>query len=122
MEVNGVEHEVLPATWQRYRYSYSVTTKQLTREVAAEFTQLPIRLGWAVTVHKAQGKTFDAAVVDLGRRAFSPGQTYVALSRLTALEGLYITRPLTPGDLIVDPDVQRFMASWVRVADPASVA
>lgn len=117
--VDGIEHEVLPATWQRYRYSYSVTTKQLTRQVAAEFTQLPIRLGWAVTVHKAQGKTFDAAVIDLGRRAFSPGQTYVALSRLTTLQGLYLTRPLIPDDIIVDPHVQRFMAACVRAEDPA---
>lgn len=118
VEVGGVEHDVLPATWQRYRYSYSVVTKQLTREVAAEFTQLPIRLGWAVTVHKAQGKTFDAAVIDLGRQAFSPGQTYVALSRLTALQGLYLTRPLIPADIIVDPHVQRFMATCVRAGDP----
>lgn len=122
VEVAGVEHDVLPATWQRYRYNYSVTTKQLTREVVAEFTQLPIRLGWAVTVHKAQGKTFDAAVIDLGRRAFSPGQTYVALSRVTALEGLYLSRPLIPGDIIVDSDVQRFMAECVRAGAAAPVA
>ena len=119
VEIEGVEHDVAPATWQRFRYVVDVTTKRLTREVVAEFTQLPLRLGWAVTIHKAQGKTFDAAVVDLGRRAFSPGQTYVALSRLTALEGLYLQRPLIPGDVIVDAHVRRFMDECRRVGAAA---
>jgi ATP-dependent DNA helicase PIF1 len=75
----------------------------------AEFTQFPLRLAWAVTIHKAQGKTLEAAVIDLGPRAFAPGQTYVAFSRLTSLEGLYLRRPLSPSDIIVDEDVVRFM-------------
>jgi len=74
------------------------------------FTQFPLRLAWAVTIHKAQGKTLDAAVIDLGPRAFAPGQTYVAFSRLTSLDGLYLKRPLTPSDIIVDENVVRFLA------------
>ena len=66
-------------------------------------------LAWAVTIHKSQGATYERAIVDLGSRVFSPGQTYVALSRLTSLEGLYLTRPLRPSDIIVDENVQRFM-------------
>lgn len=116
VEIGGVVHDVQPATWERFRYGVEPTTKTLTREVVAEFTQLPLRLGWAVTVHKAQGQTLDAAVVDLGTRAFSPGQTYVALSRLTSLDGLYLARPLVPGDIIVDPHVRRFMAERRRAA------
>jgi ATP-dependent exoDNAse (exonuclease V) alpha subunit len=101
---------VLPSTWERYRYSYSAATKELRKDVVAEFIQFPLRLAWAVTIHKSQGKSYDQAIIDLGPRSFAPGQTYVALSRLTALEGLYLTRPLRPSDVIVDEAVRRFMS------------
>ena len=81
----------------------------LRKDVVAEFQQFPLRLAWAVTIHKSQGKTYDRAIVDLGQRSFAPGQTYVALSRISALDGLFMTRPLRPSDIIVDPNVQRFM-------------
>ena len=109
VEVDGEDHEVAPVTWERYKYSYSPVTKQLTKDVVAEFTQFPLRLAWAVTIHKSQGKSYDRAIIDLGQRSFAPGQTYVALSRLTALDGLYLTRPLRPSDIIVDENVKRFM-------------
>jgi ATP-dependent exoDNAse (exonuclease V) alpha subunit len=111
VDVDGEEHEVLPAVWERYRYDYDAETKTLTREVIAEFTQFPLRLAWAVTIHKSQGQTYNRAVIDLGSGAFAPGQTYVALSRITSLDGLYLTRGLRPSDIKVDADVQRFMAA-----------
>lgn len=110
VEIDGEDHEVQPATWERYKYSYSPVTKQLTKDVVAEFTQFPLRLAWAVTIHKSQGKSYDRAIVDLGQRSFAPGQTYVALSRITELDGLYLSRPLRPSDIIVDENVKRFMS------------
>ncbi len=109
VEVDGVEHDVEPTVWERFRYAYDPASKSLSRDIVAEFTQFPLRLAWAVTIHKSQGKTYDRAIIDLGSGAFAPGQTYVALSRLTSLDGLYLSRPLRPSDIRVDPDVRRFM-------------
>jgi ATP-dependent exoDNAse (exonuclease V) alpha subunit len=109
VEIDGEEHEVQPSIWEKFKYNYSPVTKELKRDIVAEFQQFPLRLAWAVTIHKSQGKTYDRAIVDLGQRSFAPGQTYVALSRITALDGLYLSRPLRPSDIIVDDDVRRFM-------------
>jgi ATP-dependent DNA helicase PIF1 len=122
VELDGVVHEVEPVTWEKHKYSYSPTTKQLRRDVVADFTQFPLRLAWAVTIHKSQGKTYDRAIVDLGARVFSPGQTYVALSRITDIGGLYLTRPLRPGDIIVDENVRRFMSEATRIRVTPAVA
>lgn len=110
VEVEGEEVDVEPAVWERFRYAYDPGSKSLSRDIVAEFTQFPLRLAWAVTIHKSQGKTYERAVIDLGSGAFAPGQTYVALSRLTSLDGLYLSRPLRPSDIRVDPDVARWMA------------
>lgn len=119
VEIDGEEVEVEPAVWERFRYAYDPNTKKLSRDVVAEFTQFPLRLAWAVTIHKSQGKTYDRAIIDLGSGAFAPGQTYVALSRLTSLDGLYLSRPLRPSDIRVDEDVRRFMRdAWLAASTP----
>lgn len=119
VEIDGEEVDVEPAVWERFRYAYDPNTKKLSRDVVAEFTQFPLRLAWAVTIHKSQGKTYDRAVIDLGSGAFAPGQTYVALSRLTSLDGLYLSRPLRPSDIRVDEDVRRFMRdAWLAASTP----
>ena len=111
VEVDGETHEVDPVIWEKYKYRYDPETKTLSKDVVGEFEQFPLRLAWAVTVHKSQGQTYDAAIIDLGNRAFTAGQTYVALSRITSLDGLYLSRPLRPEDIMVDPNVTRFMRS-----------
>jgi ATP-dependent exoDNAse (exonuclease V) alpha subunit len=115
VEVEGETHQVLPAVWEKYKYTYSAATKALKKDIVAEFTQFPLRLAWAVTIHKAQGQTYEKAIIDLGQRSFAPGQTYVALSRITRLDGLYLVRPLRPSDIIVDENVQRFMSRAIAV-------
>jgi ATP-dependent exoDNAse (exonuclease V) alpha subunit len=117
VDIDGTTHEVEPTVWEKFKYTYNPTTKKLSKDVVAEFTQFPLRLAWAVTIHKSQGATYERAIVDLGTRVFSPGQTYVALSRLTSLNGLYLTRPLRPSDIIVDENVLRFMEG-MRVTAP----
>ena len=115
VEVDGEVHEVQPVVWEKFRYSYSAVTRQLKKDIVAEFTQFPLRLAWAVTIHKSQGKTYDRAIIDLGQRSFAPGQTYVALSRISQLDGLFLSRPLRPNDIIVDENVQRFMSQATAV-------
>jgi ATP-dependent exoDNAse (exonuclease V) alpha subunit len=78
-------------------------------EVLAEFRQIPLRLAWAVTVHKSQGQTYDEVTIDMGSGAFSSGHTYVALSRVRSLEGLYLTKPIRLKDIQVDQAVIEFM-------------
>ncbi|WP_165807987.1 AAA family ATPase [Microbacterium sp. TPD7012] len=119
VDIDGEEVDVEPAVWERFRYAYDQSTKKLSRDVVAEFTQFPLRLAWAVTIHKSQGKTYERAIIDLGSGAFAPGQTYVALSRLTSLDGLYLSRALRPTDIRVDEDVRRFMReAWLAKSTP----
>lgn len=119
VEVDGETLEVGRSTWEKVRYEIDEQfdeTLGRVKEVLvavplAEFQQIPLRLAWAVTVHKSQGQTYDEVVIDMGRGAFSPGQTYVALSRVRSLEGLYLTRAVRMSDVMVDADVLRFMSS-----------
>ena len=78
------------------------------RDVIGTFTQYPIRLAWAITIHKSQGKTFERAVIDLGRGAFAHGQTYVALSRCRRLGGITLKKPIRPRDIMVDERIVEY--------------
>ena len=119
VEVDGETFDVGRSTWEKVRYEIDEQfdeTLGRVKEVLvavplAEFQQIPLRLAWAVTVHKSQGQTYDEVVIDMGRGAFSPGQTYVALSRVRSLEGLYLTRAIRMNDIMVDADVTRFLGS-----------
>lgn len=85
---------------------------ELRSRVVGSFTQTPLMLAWALTVHKAQGKTLSRVVVDLGRGAFAPGQVYVALSRCTSLEGLVLRRPLQRHHIWADRRVVEFLTGY----------
>lgn len=96
-------------TWEVNKYTISTDTDNpIKAEVTGSFTQYPVRLAWAVTIHKSQGKTYDRVAIDLGRGAFEHGQTYVALSRCRSLQGVYLKKPLTPRDIMVDERVAEF--------------
>jgi ATP-dependent exoDNAse (exonuclease V) alpha subunit len=107
---NGYSDTVSPYTWEAIRFVWDDSTQRIISEVVGSFTQYPLRLAWAMTIHKAQGKTFDAVVIDMGRGTFAPGQAYVALSRCRSLEGLVLRTPLKPEHVLIDPRAQAFLA------------
>jgi ATP-dependent DNA helicase PIF1 len=109
VDIDGVVHTIAPASWEQVRYGYDPEKRELTKTVVSSFKQLPIRLAWAVTIHKSQGQTYQTVAIDLSDGAFAHGQTYVALSRCVSLDGLYLDAPIRRDDLIVDPDVIEFM-------------
>ncbi len=94
-------------TWRNIRYSYNRALDRIEEEELGTFKQFPLRLAWAITVHKSQGLSFESALVDVGA-AFAPGQVYVALSRLTQLEGLFLRHPIRPGNIQTDARVMAF--------------
>jgi ATP-dependent DNA helicase PIF1 len=106
---NGKKVTVTPVTWQNYRSSFNQETKQIDKQEIGSFTQLPLRLAWAITIHKSQGKTFDNVMIDLGNGAFAHGQTYVALSRCRSLEGLILKQPIRERDIIMDERIKLFL-------------
>ncbi len=106
---SGPEISIEPRTWTLYRSTYNKKEKQLDQEKLGSFTQIPLRLAWAVTIHKSQGKSFDRVTLDLGNGAFAAGQTYVALSRCRTLEGLTLVKPLTTSQIRLDYAVMRFL-------------
>jgi ATP-dependent exoDNAse (exonuclease V) alpha subunit len=106
---NGFTGEISAYSWEMYKPEFDEDLRIVVNHVSGSFSQLPVRLAWAITIHKSQGKTFENVVIDFGKFVFSEGQTYVAISRCTSIEGVYLVRPLRSNDIRIDYTVAKFL-------------
>ncbi len=111
---DGREEDVTEYAWEKIKFSYDYTKDQIKQDIVGSFKQLPLKLAWAVTIHKGQGKTYDKVIIDLGAGAFVSGQAYVALSRCRTLEGVTLKTSIKQRDIIVDKRVGEFMNKYPR--------
>lgn len=118
------EITVQKETWENIRYTVNSTTRHLDSEVLGSFTQYPLRLAWAITIHKSQGLTFEKAIIDAGE-AFAPGQVYVALSRCTSLAGMILQSRIRTSSLVNDKrivDFSRLAVSTEKLQEELVIA
>jgi ATP-dependent DNA helicase PIF1 len=109
---DGERADLSPNTWELFRFRYEAEADRIESESVGSFTQYPLRLAWAVTIHKSQGKTFDRVVIDIGRGAFAHGQVYVALSRCTSFDGIVLKTPIRKGHIWMDWRIVRFLTRF----------
>ncbi|MBI5749893.1 MAG: AAA family ATPase [Nitrospinae bacterium] len=109
---DGQRVDVVPYTWEMYEFHYARDKNRVMSEIIGAFTQYPIKLAWAVTIHKSQGLTFERAVIDIGRGTFSHGQLYVALSRCTNLEGMVLKKPIMKKHIFMDRKIVEFVTKY----------
>jgi len=105
---NGKKVKVGKFSWNIHKYFFNEETQKIDTKVTGSFTQHPVRLAWAVTIHKSQGKTFENVIIDVGRGTFAHGQIYVALSRCRTFQGITLKRPIKKHHIIMDTRVQSF--------------
>jgi ATP-dependent exoDNAse (exonuclease V) alpha subunit len=108
VEVDEIVHRVEISTWSNNTYKWDAKEKKITTVSSGEYKQYPLRLAWAVTIHKSQGLTLDKVQIDFGRGAFASGQAYVALSRCKTLEGISLAKEMRISDVIVDNRISQF--------------
>lgn len=115
------EIEVQQETWENTKYSLNEKTKQIEAEVQGTFKQYPLRLAWAITIHKSQGLTFEHAIID-AQSSFAAGQVYVALSRCKTLEGLILASPISSSAIINDSQVTNYISHQTEEAEKSIAA
>jgi len=108
VDINGLTYDVPVVKWQKIEYSYNEDEDKIEDRVVGDFAQYPIKLAWAITIHKSQGQTFDKVIIDMGHGAFTHGQLYVALSRCTYMDGIRLKRPVIHSDIIFDQRIYEF--------------
>ncbi|MCZ7593910.1 MAG: AAA family ATPase [Hyphomicrobium sp.] len=118
IELDGKTHEIEPVSWEARRYAYDQAAEKIVENVTGTFRQFPLRLAWALTIHKSQGLTLDKVYIDLGRGTFAHGQAYVALSRCRSLDGLALARPLRPSDILFDRSATGYRDKFARLSLP----
>jgi len=109
---SGATHRLKQEVWSNIKYTFNPQTKEIKEEELGSFTQYPVKLAWALTVHKSQGLTFNNVIIDLGHGAFAGGQTYVALSRCRSFEGMTLASTIAERDIFVNPAVSHFARSF----------
>lgn len=108
----GEHVEIGPHTWEMFQFRYNGQTQKVESEIIGSFTQYPLRLAWALTIHKSQGKTFDKVIIDIGRGTFTHGHAYVALSRCRTLEGIVLKKPIAKKHIFMDWRVVKFLTHF----------
>ena len=109
---NGDRHIIEPERWRNIKYVFDEETNHIEEQELGAFIQFPLKLAWAITIHKSQGLTFNKVIIDLGAGAFSSGQTYVALSRCTTIDGVILRTPVNMRDIFVNNDIISFSHSY----------
>ncbi|MDP3314074.1 MAG: AAA family ATPase [Lutibacter sp.] len=109
---NGEIHLIAQVEWENTSYSYNRGQRKIEQKILGVFKQYPLKLAWAITIHKSQGLTFDKLMVDFGTGTFASGQAYVALSRVKSLEGLYLKNKLTLNDIKIAPEIIQFAETF----------
>lgn len=122
---SGRSYTIKQVSWDNISYEHDAESGRIKEKIVGTYTQLPVKLAWAITIHKSQGLTFEKIILDMGRGAFAAGQLYVALSRCTSLNGIFLRTEIRPSDMIIRDEVLSFyernndMQQILKALDPS---